>query len=524
MRQPPPLPDSAAERPSRRLAIGLTLIVTIALVCLFLALMQAPQQRGGGAALSDSSKSDPPIGDASGRESVHDDSDSPDSAPEGGSSFSEQRSDSTGHQDAPNPNARSKTPEDDDISGASSSEEELSGQPLDDSPQLQQEPRSVAPSGQFFVRSEQSDDDEKRPTPRRVKRTAPQVEGLLSGRSRADRTLLLDEFGGSDVTEHAVKLALDWLARNQLESGEWSLSGPYSGGASAENRAAATSLALLAFQGAGHTHEGDREAPYRQTVRQGWIALRDMQDRQGQFGNLSTQGGMYGQALCTIAACELYGMTNDRDVRRVARRAVQFAEDAQSPMGGWRYRPRSDSDTSVTGWFVMGLQSARMAGLEVSRETLSNVSGYLDNAASHSRSRYSYQPGTIATRSMTAEALLCRQYEGWLRTDPALTAGAEYILQELPGDSSSRRDVYTWYYATQVLHNIGGAPWEQWNESMQNTLTQSQVAEGPEVGSWAPDGDRYGGTGGRLYVTCLSVLMLEVYYRHLPLYDLDSVR
>jgi hypothetical protein len=32
------------------------------------------------------------------------------------------------------------------------------------------------------------------------------------------------------------------------------------------------------------------------------------------------------------------------------------------------------------------------------------------------------------------------------------------------------------------------------------------------------NGDRWGADGGRLYVTCLSLYVLEVYYRHLPLY------
>ena len=33
-----------------------------------------------------------------------------------------------------------------------------------------------------------------------------------------------------------------------------------------------------------------------------------------------------------------------------------------------------------------------------------------------------------------------------------------------------------------------------------------------------PTKEKWGAAGGRLYVTCLNTLMLEVYYRHLPLY------
>jgi hypothetical protein len=63
--------------------------------------------------------------------------------------------------------------------------------------------------------------------------------------------------------------------------------------------------------------------------------------------------------------------------------------------------------------------------------------------------------------------------------------------------------------------------WRTWNEVMRVALPENQVREGRERGSWDPRGDRWGDSGGRLFVTCLSVYMLEVYYRHLPIYQLD---
>jgi hypothetical protein len=44
------------------------------------------------------------------------------------------------------------------------------------------------------------------------------------------------------------------------------------------------------------------------------------------------------------------------------------------------------------------------------------------------------------------------------------------------------------------------------------------------AGSWHPQQpvrDRWGDAGGRMYVTAMHLLMLEVYYRHLPLFRLD---
>ncbi len=65
---------------------------------------------------------------------------------------------------------------------------------------------------------------------------------------------------------------------------------------------------------------------------------------------------------------------------------------------------------------------------------------------------------------------------------------------------------------------MGGDYWDKWNKVMRQAVPEHQVKEGREKGSWDPLRDRWGNHGGRLYTTCLSCLMLEAYYRHLPIY------
>lgn len=345
-------------------------------------------------------------------------------------------------------------------------------------------------------------------------------DGRLPGRKES----LVGAHGGTVLTQQAVLAGLEWLARNQKENGSWSLMGPYSDGAVRENREVATAMALLAFQGDGNTTEFGE---YQEVVKRGWYYLLKQQDGNGGFYRERYRvHHFYTQGLATIAVCELYAMTSDpmlrRSYREPAIKAVDYCLEAQSSAGGWRYAARSDSDLSVTGWILMALQSARMAGLEVPRAVLDKAAGFLDEVEEGNGSRYRYHRGKPSTRAMTAEGLLCRQYLGWKRDHPGLIEGVEWLLEPQNELSYTRdRDVYYWYYATQVMHHMEGEPWQKWNARMCEVVPTAQVREGVETGSWDPNeptADRRAEEGGRLYVTCLSLYMLQVYYRHLPLY------
>jgi hypothetical protein len=69
-----------------------------------------------------------------------------------------------------------------------------------------------------------------------------------------------------------------------------------------------------------------------------------------------------------------------------------------------------------------------------------------------------------------------------------------------------------------VLHHYGGGLWERWNENLREQLIASQARTGHESGSWYYPGGQCQ-PGGRLLSTALATMTLEVYYRHLPLYQ-----
>ena len=67
---------------------------------------------------------------------------------------------------------------------------------------------------------------------------------------------------------------------------------------------------------------------------------------------------------------------------------------------------------------------------------------------------YAYQPGQPASNTMTSVGLLCRQYLGAKRDNPMLTGGMAYLMNHLPDEGFP--NIYYWYYATQVMHNMSG--------------------------------------------------------------------
>ena len=65
---------------------------------------------------------------------------------------------------------------------------------------------------------------------------------------------------------------------------------------------------------------------------------------------------------------------------------------------------------------------------------------------------------------------------------------------------------------------MGDEHWEQWNGALHDMLIETQIKDGPTAGTWNPR-DNWEGRGGRIYATSLRLLMLEVSYRHLPLFQ-----
>jgi hypothetical protein len=356
------------------------------------------------------------------------------------------------------------------------------------------------------------------------------IPGIYKGRVAPDRSRLAQRQGATEQTEKAVRAALAFLARSQEADGhfdaslhgggrEMRIAGRDRQSAGGKSDSGMTGLALLAFLASGHTHlHGD----YSANVRRGLEYLMRTQRADGGLGgNGIVYEYMYCHAMAAFAMGEAYGMTGDERLEPCVRKAVGFTLAMQNKQtGGWRYTTGDAGDTSQLGWQLMALKSAELAGIPIPSESRQGVLRFLKSVSYGNQGGLAaYRTGETPTRTMTAEALVCRQFLGMPSDTPVAKEAAEYLLQETPGEG--KENIYYWYYGTLAMHQLQGVYWDRWNASLQKALVASQNSSGPNAGSWDPDA-LWGTYGGRIYNTTLSTLCLEVYYRFLPMYVHDS--
>ena len=390
-------------------------------------------------------------------------------------------------------------------------------------------------------------------------RQSAKVPDTYRLRNLPQRQKVAVQLGATQDSERAVELSLKWLALHQSPEGYWDADGfdancperdrcwgragkgnpeevekinnPVdrlaleSAGQQADT--GLTALVVLTFLGAGYTHE---EGIYADQIDRAirWM-IRQQQSNGYLGGKASHYERMYCHGMATYALGEACGMMADTDsdpqLREALTKAVGFIVAMQNPNdGGWRYMdghlPRQEGDMSMFGWQLMALKSSQIAGIEVPEDTQAGMVKFLKRiSGGERRGLASYRFGEAPKASMTAEALFSRQMLGMKRDNPSSQEAIEYLIKHPP--RQTEQDLYYWYYGTLAMYQYGGEPWRKWNDQLRDTLVATQRKTGHAAGSWDPR-DNWSQHGGRLYSTALSSLCLEVYYRFLPLYQLNN--
>jgi len=371
--------------------------------------------------------------------------------------------------------------------------------------------------------------------------------GLYSERTRADREDWIGEVGGTTESELGVADGLDWLARHQAEDGHWGPDclGPDGsrcetehpcGGPGGKYEAALTGLAVLAFQAGGNYDFNDRK--YTENVRRGldWLVARQGVDGEI-LGSLNPQSAvqgarlfyndryMYEHGIAAFALCEACALARaaerqaDEKYLAAAIKAVSFIEAQQHDDGGWRYRPvKSDrSDTSVSGWAMLALKTAKEADLKVKPATISKMTAFFERMADLHTGRTRYLGRQHVSDATTGVGMMVDEFIKHQTDSSLVHLAADYLASQAescwggvqPGDP----DFYLWYNCTLAMFLAGGDPWNRWNDVVRNHVLSLQIHDsGCARGSWEPDG-QWGSEGGRVFSTALAVLTLEVYYR-----------
>jgi len=361
--------------------------------------------------------------------------------------------------------------------------------------------------------------------------------GKYGGRRGGRRNL---RAGGSGVKQ-ALKDGLEWLKNHQSPDGSWDADGFMSncgkiGSTTCEgpghplHDVGMTGLALLAFLGDGNTTS---EGPYRDVVSKGIKWLKDQQDPDnGLLGDRSGRDFLYDHSLGALAICEAYYFSKSPLIKRTAQNAINYIVQARNPYSAWRYDvpPIGDNDTSVTGWMVFALTSAKDSGLKVDPDALDGAKAWIEEVTDPATGRVGYDSfGSLSSRTvanehfprekgeaMTAVGLLSRIF---MKDDPdkipVLKKNADLLKKTLPewDPDGFGCDMYYWYYGTYAMFQMGGGNWKAWEGAMKRAVLDSQRKDGDEKGSWDPVGP-WGHAGGRVYSTALMTLSLEVYFRY----------
>ncbi len=134
-----------------------------------------------------------------------------------------------------------------------------------------------------------------------------------------------------------------------------------------------TAIAGMAFLAGGHV---PGRGEYGELVAK---TLDYVLDHVAENGLISDSGTrMYSHALATLFLAEVYGMAQEKRIKKGLEDAVHIIVDGQNAMGGWRYYLFSlDSDLSITVCQLQALRAARNIGIRVPRSTIDRAVGYV---------------------------------------------------------------------------------------------------------------------------------------------------
>lgn len=284
-----------------------------------------------------------------------------------------------------------------------------------------------------------------------------------------------------------------YLASTQQPDGSWS--DGYG------TQPGVVALAVAAILGHG---DDPNSGPYANTIRKGLEFILSQQNKEtGYIGS-----SMYNHGFATMVLGEAYGEVDMPGLGPALQKAVDCILNSQknNRHGAWRYGPDSrDADTSVSGAVIVGLFSARNAGLAVPDLAFERALGYFDKMRASSGG-YGYTSASSPNYNRTAIGVLafCLARQ---KDKPHVAESVKFLSQNLSYRDSSY-PYYFEYYMSQALFQADLELWQKWNTFNIKYLSTIQSPDG----SWP-------GSKGTAFNTSAALLSLALNYRFLPIYE-----
>lgn len=339
--------------------------------------------------------------------------------------------------------------------------------------------------------------------------------GMRSRCSPEERNKRLKEAGGSTKGEKAVVKALGWLQDTQNDDGSWG----------DKHKVAMTGLAILAYL--GHC-ETPKSAEYGETVEKGIVYLVNIgMQKEGPRDLLYTPGEeghstAYEHGIATYALAEATTFCNEikypiDNLDKVTKKALERILEGQTNSGGYLYQlPNggSSGDNSVGFWQLQALKAGKHTKLfpeSKFKRHIQKAMEWLEDAQGPNGA-IGYRGDATRSPQLTGGGLLCMQFWGHGDSKAAKKA-AEYIRENTEFTKWGNH-IYYHYYNAQAMINVGGADWDWYNKGIRDLVIDGQDKDG----SWnLPMGHAPKTKVDKLHMTtCLSTMLLEVYYRFLP--------
>lgn len=355
------------------------------------------------------------------------------------------------------------------------------------------------------------------------------------GDDTASNVLSATEWQRVDV---AVERGLNFLISQQQPDGSFETM-PHA-------QPGVTSLCVLGFMAHGHTPGA---GTYGERLEQATEFIMACQKENGLITLYGPEGpkltrdvrheigtaAAYNHAIASLTLCEMYGMghANERaQMQQVINKALKAAlemqrwpKDQAVDKGGWRYVndfDQSDSDLSVTGWYLMFLRSARNAGFNVPKQSIDDAVGYVRRVFQQNYGAFGYTAGTgrSPSRGTAGAGILALGHAGYHNSFEAQRTGQwlmQYSFEVYNDNLGLDRDRYHYslFNCCQGMYQLGSPYWEQFFPRTVRAVLAHQQPDG----SWDAESYHRDRAFGNSYTTALVLLSLGAPNQLLPVFQ-----